>query len=406
MKKLIFFIVILLGATGVNAIEWSQIGPTTTVYQYRSTFAGDVLCGPDGMTIGLGDDWLTYSYGQLPIWDAAEIYPDYLLVIMGDGSWSDGVYEFNLDTHEFTVREWIYNPRFLFQHNNAFYVGGESGLNRSTDNGQNWVSATELTNVECYDMAASAQHLFVSSADGLFRSADNGQTWELISTVTIPLQQLACGYDGTLYGIFPGVSNSSGLWSSTDAGTTWNVEFYSDLMSDVHLTGGFIFVSWDQGSAHQGVAIWDDDATALIWLNEGLPNLNVCQLSENTMIDCPNIVTCTEAGTFITCDLFQLGIEETPVIHSQPGLTNYPNPFNPTTTIVFSLDRAQPVSIKIYNAAGQLVTTLFDGKAKPGLNRVQWNARDAHGDCLASGMYVYRLITPNVTNANRMLLLK
>lgn len=80
---------------------------------------------------------------------------------------------------------------------------------------------------------------------------------------------------------------------------------------------------------------------------------------------------------------------------------NYPNPFNPVTTIRFTLPVANPVTLKIYNALGQHVTTLLDGQLAPGEHEFVWDA-----DNVSGGVYFYRLTSATFTETKRMLLLK
>ncbi len=84
-----------------------------------------------------------------------------------------------------------------------------------------------------------------------------------------------------------------------------------------------------------------------------------------------------------------------------------PNPFNPRTTIRFSLARAEAVQLSIYDAAGRLVGRPLDGDASPsGLNEVTWTARTPEGAVLASGVYFYSLVVGGHVETRRMTLLK
>ena len=71
---------------------------------------------------------------------------------------------------------------------------------------------------------------------------------------------------------------------------------------------------------------------------------------------------------------------------------NYPNPFNPTTTISFSIPKQMDVGLNIYNVMGQLVANVAKGRLDAGTHNVQWNGRDHNGNVLPSGLYFYELV--------------
>jgi len=70
---------------------------------------------------------------------------------------------------------------------------------------------------------------------------------------------------------------------------------------------------------------------------------------------------------------------------------NYPNPFNPTTSIDFTLPIGAEVTLNIYNILGQRIATLHNGYAKPGTYTATWNGRDTYGKLVPSGVYLYEL---------------
>ena len=87
-------------------------------------------------------------------------------------------------------------------------------------------------------------------------------------------------------------------------------------------------------------------------------------------------------------------------------LGNFPNPFNPETTIRFNVAVESIVSIDIYNIRGQRVKSLLDGFYERGSHTVVWDGRDDNGRELGSGMYFYRMIAGDVMETRRMVLLK
>lgn len=72
---------------------------------------------------------------------------------------------------------------------------------------------------------------------------------------------------------------------------------------------------------------------------------------------------------------------------------NFPNPFNPTTTIAFDLPNASRITLVIYDVLGRKVKTLLDARAAAGHYTVQWNGNNDAGQPVASGVYFYRLST-------------
>jgi hypothetical protein len=85
---------------------------------------------------------------------------------------------------------------------------------------------------------------------------------------------------------------------------------------------------------------------------------------------------------------------------------NYPNPFNPSTTIEFSVPEQSDVKIAVFDITGTLVTELVNEVFGAGTYRTVWNARDNFGSYVASGLYIYRMSAGNFTQAKRMLFIK
>ena len=84
---------------------------------------------------------------------------------------------------------------------------------------------------------------------------------------------------------------------------------------------------------------------------------------------------------------------------------NFPNPFNPSTTIPFTIDIAGHVSLTVYNIMGQKVCTLLDEYLPIGSHTVVWHGLDRYGHSVGAGLYLYRLQCGNRTDTQKMLLL-
>jgi hypothetical protein len=100
-----------------------------------------------------------------------------------------------------------------------------------------------------------------------------------------------------------------------------------------------------------------------------------------------------------------VGVAATPLSTSLSQ--NFPNPFNPTTTIEFVVRDRTRVSLRIYNVAGQLVRTLVDEVRAPGVtHQVTWYGHSDAGQPVASGVYFYKLVTRDFAKTRKMVLLK
>jgi len=87
-------------------------------------------------------------------------------------------------------------------------------------------------------------------------------------------------------------------------------------------------------------------------------------------------------------------------------LQNHPNPFNPITTIGYTLPRRSTVKIDVYNLLGQRVKTLVDQEKPPGSYSVTWNGTDAAGEAVSTGVYFYLLRAGDYVETKKMVLLK
>jgi hypothetical protein len=85
---------------------------------------------------------------------------------------------------------------------------------------------------------------------------------------------------------------------------------------------------------------------------------------------------------------------------------NFPNPFNPQTTITFNLSKAAPVDLAVYNTKGQIVKSLLKEMAKQGDHSVDWNGTDKNGNPVSSGVYFYRLNNGKTSQSRKMVLMR
>ena len=102
--------------------------------------------------------------------------------------------------------------------------------------------------------------------------------------------------------------------------------------------------------------------------------------------------------------VLELDIEEIP--SSFTLYDNYPNPFNPSTTIDYDIASDQFVSIIIYDVMGRTVNILVNQYQKAGYKSVQWNATDLNNKPVSGGMYIYVIQAGNFRETKKMIVLK
>jgi hypothetical protein len=126
--------------------------------------------------------------------------------------------------------------------------------------------------------------------------------------------------------------------------------------------------------------------------------LNVSATSPGTMAVAHSVVPIRITGTVVA-------VGDVPTLDF--GLRRAsPNPFNPQTTIAFSLTRKQSVRLKVVDVAGRIVRTLWDGGLDAGTHRMVWDGRDGRGSRVASGVYLSVLKAEEGTRTGKMVLVK
>jgi hypothetical protein len=157
------------------------------------------------------------------------------------------------------------------------------------------------------------------------------------------------------------------------------------VLSDIELAPtGELFVG-DRVATNPGIRLYDIQTDAEITIDPidvGLPPFDI-----TFSVNIPSAVT-TDAPAL-------------------PSLGhNFPNPFNPSTTIPFTLVTESHVELSIYDVTGRLVRTLIQERRPAGEQRARWDGRDNRGYSLPSGIYFARLNADGIIATRKMLLLK
>jgi hypothetical protein len=94
------------------------------------------------------------------------------------------------------------------------------------------------------------------------------------------------------------------------------------------------------------------------------------------------------------------------VVAATALLGNYPNPFNPSTEIFFSMKEAGKLSIEVYNIKGEKVKTLLNETVAAGNNSIEWNGTDDNNRAVSSGVYFYKMKSSTFESAKKMIMMK
>lgn len=87
-------------------------------------------------------------------------------------------------------------------------------------------------------------------------------------------------------------------------------------------------------------------------------------------------------------------------------MRSHPNPFSSHTDISFNLDRAQNLTLSIFDIQGRLIRTLLSGSGEKGIHKATWDGRNSLGSPVADGVYLYRLQTDEFSRTGRVVLLR
>jgi hypothetical protein len=356
------------------------------------------------------DTWpQSWQYFDYPAKEAVQLNGTSLLFVAGNGSYSDGIYTLHIPSQQIELVEYCINPHFIkyFEDEETYYAGYDDGLLRSTD-GLGWEEVDFFTGRMCIGMEYAYGHWIVNTVAAithLFLSTDNGNTWTESTGNPGLISAMAFSDGGKLYGVFPSTSYSSGLWSSEDYGDNWEIEFYTLNLNTVHTVFGesLVFTGWSEpDNDYKGIAIYDpwEPEPDLIFLNEGLPNTSINQISYRSIITkAAHLYVCTNEGVFVCSDYF-VGINDLSV--SQNSVQLIPNPVQESTIIKMN-GQIQPddhTIIIMYNNIGIKVDELYFDQSGCEANEITWSKGN-----LPAGIYYLVVRTKNETFSEKFIIL-
>jgi len=350
-----------------KSYTWQLIGPdsvSVTDICFGVALPYMMLCAENGMYLYNYSTQETefYTYG-LPVIGATHLNAEKFIVAMGDGSWSDGLWTFDLQTHEFEVIEWKPDPAFLYycEHNSTYYAGFHFGGLLSSTDGLSWIEIPYFNGKSCVEMCSWEDHLVISTASniaGIHYSDDSGESWSESDYWPPLTYDMQFSPEGVLYAIHPGISYSSGLYKSYDYGQTWDIEFWWGMMSAVGFdVFGNKFVGLDtQDPWLFGIAYFEMEAITepnFIMFNEGLGNTFINKIKTNPTMSAPVLFVCTEGGAYYS---YNIVIGEEEIIRPDEEIVVSPNPAFTSEQISISTPEIKgQVNIQLFSNSGKRV---------------------------------------------------
>ncbi|MBT8379030.1 MAG: T9SS type A sorting domain-containing protein [Ignavibacteria bacterium] len=340
-------------------------------------------------------------------------------------AWSEGIFPFstfilktmdggnNWDASQFRQDNVLMYAIYFLDSLTGFTGGNPGAIFKTTDGGVNWDS-TEIANApfayfpilkfnffnDDYGFACGGAH---DIAGITWKTTNGGDFWEPIDTAYTPPDELwdiyfidsanviAAGGDPELFGV--------GLLRSTDAGATWSYDELGLIGMARAISFRTDYECWSPVPIPESIIESKD--TGRTWIFYTAPeNTSIYDL---VFTDSLTGYGVGEQGAIIKYKypIVPSVTNETTTLSKSFNLyQNFPNPFNPTTTIQYFIPVNGFVSLTVYDVLGNEIEMLVNNFQTSGNYEVNWNAAE-----LPSGIYYYKLEVGNFTASKKMLLL-
>lgn len=323
------------------------------------------------------------------------------------------------------------------------YLLTENQIYKTTNLGSSWISLNTPCSYSMNSLCINdSGYLFFNSSCGVFRSVNDGSSWDLMNTNSWMGQVKLVVSNPKLSNVY--VSSENGFYRSTNNGNTWSQISMNGsnalkikINNKGHLyavnTFGEILKSTNNGSSFtlvnnglpltygyiQDLAFNSEDHIYLatkdglyVSKNEAASWMIADQTTTSKMV---NILEFDKVDR-LYAGLINEGVhrssslltdieDETKVVEVYMMSNNYPNPFNPTTSIQYAITSGQFVTLKIYDVLGKEVATLVDEFRNAGSYEVEFQSTVVSPQ-LASGVYFYQLRAGSFIQTKKMILLK
>lgn len=291
---------------------------------------------------------------------------------------------------------WI---RKIVSRNDFVYAGHVlAGVYKTTNNGNNWSRFALGEGDKLFTLYCTQSEFYISIANTILRTTNDGQTFDYVGNgITNLWVMTLSSFENDLY-----AGTRDGIFHSTNIGTFWTrvSNGLTDSVFNVIINKG---VNVFAGSVSKGIFLSTDKGQSWSPINSGLTDTNISSLATTSEY----LFAGTADGKIWRRPLSEipLGIFEynNYVVSDFKLFGNFPNPFNPSTKIQFTVNRniSRIAELKIYNSAGRLIEFQKLNINSPGNYETEWNATG-----FPSGVYFYSIKLGNEIQTSKMALMK
>ncbi len=416
-----------LHAQWVQTWEWDSGLPSISEPVNTFIVSGtNIFAGKKGVVLFSTDNGASWTAEYLPLTNTIGIVNVYSLAVSGSNLFAGtdgGVFlSTNNGTNWTAVNNGLTNisvNSLAVSGNNLFGESEYSGIFLSTNNGTNWTK-TSLTNTPVLSFAVSGTNLFAGTDGGVFLSTNNGTSWTQADSGLTPVgtfsyvtvNAFAVSGSNIFAGAYGGVflsPNNGTSWTKVDSGLTPVGSDPYVAINNLAVSGANIFASTSDGrvflSTNNGTN-WTDESSGLT--GQAITSITACdtylfigvtysvknQNNQNIPVDGIMRRPLSEMVTAVK--------EAKSEIPARFSLSqNFPNPFNPSTNISFSLPSKSFVTLKVFDIIGRELATIVSEQLSEGTYSRQWNAAK-----MSSGIYFYRLQSDKYSETKKLVLLK
>jgi hypothetical protein len=300
----------------------------------------------------------------------------------------------------------VFRSVYFVDSNTGWAVGQNGTILKSTNGGENWQTQTSGITDYLYEVYfADNNNGWVGCQDdgNILRTTNGGTNWQLVTT---PSQS-------SIYSIFfidPSTgwisTSDAEIYKSTDGGTSWFEQYHDQSLQYLVFTDNCFLNSnegWVVGSygkiisTSDGGNSWEEQTSGV---SSYLTSVDFVDHDNGWVVGKEGMILKSFPG-----NVTEIDGNESEINANTPSefalFENYPNPFNPVTTISFQIPKSCCVSLKIYDVIGTEIATLVSENLPAGKYEYNWDASN-----LASGVYFYRLQGENFTSTKKMVLLR